>query len=79
MELTLTRQSETQVTVTCDNQSSHSFDLHPRLLKNEKDEEELLNDPVTYIELEGVDHFDMIDPQSNAWTITIKELQKLVS
>jgi acetyl esterase/lipase len=36
-----------------------------------------LNDPVTYIELEGVDHFDVIDPQSHAWDITIKELQKL--
>lgn len=38
-----------------------------------------VNDPVIYIELEGVDHFDIIDPQSNAWVITIKELQKLVS
>lgn len=38
-----------------------------------------LSDPVTYIELEGVDHFDVIDPHSNAWNITIKELQKLVS
>jgi acetyl esterase/lipase len=36
-----------------------------------------LNDPVTYIELEGVDHFDVIDPHSHAWAITIKALQKL--
>jgi acetyl esterase/lipase len=38
-----------------------------------------LNDQVTYIELEGVDHFDVIDPLSQAWAITIKALQKLVS
>ena len=38
-----------------------------------------VNDPVTYIELEGVDHFDVIDPHSQAWAITVKELQKLVS
>ncbi|HEX9133580.1 MAG TPA: alpha/beta hydrolase [Ktedonobacteraceae bacterium] len=36
-----------------------------------------VNDPVTYIELEGIDHFDVIDPHSNAWAITIEELQKL--
>ena len=48
MELVLTRQSETKVTVTCDDQLSHSLDLQPLRLKNEKDEEELLNDPVTY-------------------------------
>jgi acetyl esterase/lipase len=38
-----------------------------------------VNDPVTYIELEGVDHLDLIDPHSYAWAITIKELQKLAS
>jgi pimeloyl-ACP methyl ester carboxylesterase len=38
-----------------------------------------VNDPVTYLELEGVDHFDVIDPHSQAWAITVKELQKLVS
>jgi acetyl esterase/lipase len=37
-----------------------------------------VNDPVTYIELEGADHFDVIDPHSNAWAITIEELQNLV-
>jgi dipeptidyl aminopeptidase/acylaminoacyl peptidase len=37
------------------------------------------NDPVTCIVLNGIDHFDVIDPHSNAWAITIKELQKLVS
>jgi acetyl esterase/lipase len=36
------------------------------------------NDPVTYIELEGVDHFEVIDPNSSAWAITIEALQKLV-
>lgn len=48
MELVLTRQSETQISVTCDNQPSHSFDLQTLLLQNKKDEEELLNDPKTY-------------------------------
>jgi len=38
-----------------------------------------LNHPVTYIELEGVDHFDVIDLHSHAWATTIKELQKLLS
>ena len=38
-----------------------------------------VNDPITYIELKGVDHFDVIDPNSAAWATTIKELQKLVN
>ena len=38
-----------------------------------------VNDPITYLELEGVDHFDVIDPHSKAWAITINELQKLTS
>jgi acetyl esterase/lipase len=38
-----------------------------------------VNDPVTYLELEGVDHFDVIDPHSQAWAITISKLQKLAS
>src|SRR6266480_3125225 len=38
-----------------------------------------LNDPITYLELKGVDHVDVIDPHSHAWAITIKELQKLVN
>jgi len=37
-----------------------------------------VNDPITYIEMERVDHFEVIDPHSEAWAITIKELQKLV-
>jgi acetyl esterase/lipase len=37
-----------------------------------------VNDPVTYIELKGIDHFDVIDPHSNAWSITIEQLQKLI-
>ena len=38
-----------------------------------------VNDPVTYIELAGIDHFDVIDPHSNAWAITTNELEKLAS
>jgi acetyl esterase/lipase len=38
-----------------------------------------VNDPVTYIELEGVDHFDLIDPDSHAWAITIEALQKIAA
>ncbi len=37
-----------------------------------------VNDLVTYIELEGIDHFDVIDSHSNAWSITIEQLQKLI-
>jgi len=37
-----------------------------------------VHDPITYLELEGVDHFDVIDPHSDAWAITINELQKLI-
>jgi hypothetical protein len=36
-------------------------------------------DLVTCIELEGVDHFNVIDPHSNAWAITIKEWQACIS
>jgi len=36
------------------------------------------NDPVTYIELPGVDHFDVITPGSGAWTKTIEALQELL-
>ena len=35
------------------------------------------NDPVEYIEMEGVDHFDLIDPLSNAWNVTIEALKRL--
>lgn len=35
------------------------------------------HDPVEYIELEGVDHFDLINPLSQAWDITIKALERL--
>ncbi len=38
-----------------------------------------VNDPVAYIELEGVNHFEVIDPHSKAWDITINELQKLMN
>ena len=36
------------------------------------------HDLITYVELEGVDHFDLIDPHSEVWGMTINELQKLV-
>lgn len=38
-----------------------------------------VHDPITYIELAGVDHFDVIDPLSDAWTTIIIELQKLIN
>jgi len=38
-----------------------------------------VGDKLTYIELEGTDHFDVIDPLSRAWSITIDEFQKLVN
>jgi len=38
-----------------------------------------VHDPITYIELVGVDHFDVIDPHSDAWTTIINELQKLIN
>lgn len=34
-------------------------------------------DSVTYLELEGIDHFDVIDPRSSAWEMTMGELRKL--
>ena len=37
------------------------------------------NDIVRFIELEGVDHFALIDPRSRAWSITIHELEKLLA
>src|SRR5260370_4398053 len=36
------------------------------------------NNPAPYIQLEGVDHFEVIDPNSSACAITIEALQKLV-
>jgi tetratricopeptide (TPR) repeat protein len=47
MELTLTRQSGTQILVTCDSQSSHTFDLLS-LLPQEKGLPQPLDDPVAY-------------------------------
>jgi acetyl esterase/lipase len=37
-----------------------------------------LGDPVTYLELEGIDHFDVIDPRSTAWEKTLVALQNLL-
>lgn len=37
------------------------------------------NDVVRFIELEGVDHFALIDPKSAAWNITFDELEKLLA
>ncbi len=45
MELILTLQSETEVSVACDSQPSHTFDLRPLLLKDEQD---LQKNPVVY-------------------------------
>src|SRR5258706_6655693 len=36
------------------------------------------HDVVTFIELAGVDHFALIDPDSDAWAVTIEELERLV-
>ncbi len=48
MELTLTRQSKTHVTVTCDGQPSHTFDLQTLLPNKESGLPQPLDDPVTY-------------------------------
>ena len=37
-----------------------------------------MGDPVTYLELEGIDHFDVIDPRSTAWERTVEALQALL-
>ena len=37
-----------------------------------------VSDPVTYIELKGVDHLDVIDPHTTAWALTVEALQKLL-
>ncbi len=37
-----------------------------------------LGDPVTYLELEGIDHFDVIDPRSTAWEKTVDALEALL-
>ncbi|HZS78372.1 MAG TPA: alpha/beta hydrolase [Ktedonobacteraceae bacterium] len=37
------------------------------------------HDPVTYIELENTDHFDVIDPQSKAWEATIQALTEMLA
>lgn len=37
-----------------------------------------LGDPVTYIELEGIDHFDVINPRSTAWATAIEALLRLI-
>lgn len=37
-----------------------------------------LGDAVTYLELEGIDHFDVINPRSTAWKKTVETLQELL-
>jgi acetyl esterase/lipase len=37
-----------------------------------------LGDPVTYLELEGTDHFDVIDPHSSSWEKTVEALEALL-
>lgn len=41
-------------------------------------EAQAAGDPVRYLELPGVDHFDLIDPQSPAWAQTLTELERLI-
>lgn len=37
-----------------------------------------VQDPVEYIEMEGVDHMALIDPRSDAWGLTIEALERLL-
>ena len=37
-----------------------------------------LQDPVEYIEMEGVDHLELIDPRSPAWDLAIRALERLL-
>ena len=37
-----------------------------------------LGDPITYLEFEGIDHLDVINPRSAAWETTIQALQTLL-
>ncbi len=48
MELTLTRQTGTQISVTCYEQSSHTFDLRALIPNKEKGPPQPLDDPVAY-------------------------------
>ena len=48
MELTLAHQTETEITVTCDGQPSHTFDVRTLSLNNEKERPHQLDDPVAY-------------------------------
>jgi acetyl esterase/lipase len=38
---------------------------------------EAVGDPVTYRELDGVDHMSLIDPRSPAWALVVDEIQRL--
>lgn len=35
-------------------------------------------DPVKYLELDGMDHFELIDPRSSAWTTTVEALERMM-
>src|SRR5256714_7328702 len=48
MEITLSQQAGTQILVTCDGQSSHSFDLHTLVPDEKTGSPQPLADPVTY-------------------------------
>src|SRR5438105_1658982 len=48
MELTLTHQTSTEISVTCDGQHSHTFDLRALISKKEQDLPQPLDDPVAY-------------------------------
>ncbi len=38
-----------------------------------------MHDPVEYIELDGMDHFDLIDPRSSAWAVAVECLNHMMS
>ena len=48
MELVLTRKAGTQVAVTCDGQTSHTFDLRTLIPNDRKEPPQPLEGPVTY-------------------------------
>lgn len=37
------------------------------------------HDPITYIELQDTDHFDVIDPQTKAWEATMQALTEMIA
>ena len=68
MELTLTRQAGTQVLVTCDDQSSHTFDLLA-LVPGKNGLPHPLDDPITY----GKAIFQALFLRSHACSFSTRE------